>query len=80
MYVNYVIGHLTKEEVHDNQLLVDVGNNKKEFNFPCLGKELVSLMRKFLPCVPLVQELTLTHHSVGGFVCEKEFISYIQKN
>ena len=37
-------------------------------------------MRKFLPCVPFVQELALTNRSVGGFVCEKEFISYIHKS
>jgi len=37
-------------------------------------------MRKFLPDVPCVQALGLENRSVGGFVCEKEFISYMNKS
>ena len=62
-----------------NHLLIDVDDKKKKFNFPGLGKLLVSLMRKFLPEVPNVQQLALTNHSVGGFVCKQQFISYIHQ-
>ena len=48
-----------------------------EFNFPGLGKALVDTLRNLLPEMPSVQDLAVTNHSVGGFVCEKLFIKYI---
>lgn len=66
--------------LYDNHLLIDKGDNTMKFNFPGMGEALVRLLRTFVPKIPGVQELAAINPSVGGFVFEKVFTDYIQRN